>query len=171
MQPAWINLIFVAVRKRLIESEKSRNPSWLFDCHRSRARKIKKVANFANWLAPKKGSLFSLIYFFQSFSIYYIPHDYVTPQAMPHVIPQTHFSFYSIRSHQTSESANWPIVYLPCRKGAFIYCAGKSPVGNGLCEWRDWKVWIGNWNGFWRPPSPLPPPNPRSFQVIINESL
>ena len=159
MQPAWINLIFVAVQRRLIESEKSMNLSWHFDCHRSRARKIKKVANFANWLAPKKGTLCSLIYFFQSFSIYYIPHDYVTPQAMPRAIPQIHSSFYPHRSHQTP--ANWLIVYLSWRKGAFIYCAGKSPVGNGLCEWRDWKVWIGNWNGYWRPPSPHPlPPTP-----------
>ena len=40
-----------------------------------------------NWLAPKKGAIFSLIYFFW---IYYIPHNYVIPQAMPHAIPQTH---------------------------------------------------------------------------------
>ena len=30
---------------------------------------------------------FSLIYFFESFCMYYIPHNYVIPQAMPHVIP------------------------------------------------------------------------------------
>ena len=70
MQPAWINLIFVAVRKRLIESEKSRNPLWLFDFHRSRAREIKKVATFANWLAPKKGALFSLKFISFSHSAY-----------------------------------------------------------------------------------------------------
>ena len=37
--------------------------------------------------------LFSLIYFFAPFSIFYIPHNYVIPQAMPHAIPQTHSSF------------------------------------------------------------------------------
>ena len=60
---------------------------------------IKTAAAFANWLAPKKGALFSLIYFFGSFCIYYIPHNYVIPQAMPHAIPQTHSSFYP---HRTS---------------------------------------------------------------------
>ena len=34
--------IFVAARKRLIDSENSRGPSWLFDCHQSQARDIKK---------------------------------------------------------------------------------------------------------------------------------
>ena len=54
---------------------------------------IKTAAAFADWLAPKKGALFSLIYFFGSFCIYYIPHNYVIPQAMPHAIPQTHSAF------------------------------------------------------------------------------
>ena len=31
-----------------------------------RARNIKTAAAFANWLAPKKGALFSLIYFFEN---------------------------------------------------------------------------------------------------------
>ena len=35
--------IFDAVRKKLIDREKSRSPSWLFDCHRSRERNIKKT--------------------------------------------------------------------------------------------------------------------------------
>ena len=34
--------------------------------------------------------LFCLIYFFTPFSISYIPHNYVIPQAMPHAIPQIH---------------------------------------------------------------------------------
>ena len=38
-----------------------------------------------NWLAPKKGAFFSLIYFFKSFCIYYIPHNYVVPQAICHM--------------------------------------------------------------------------------------
>ena len=37
---------------------------------------------------------FSLIYFFAQISIFYIPHNYVTPQAMPHAIPQTHSAYH-----------------------------------------------------------------------------
>ena len=60
---------------------------------------IKTAAAFADWLAPKKGALFSLIYFFGSFCIlYYIPHNYVIPQAMPPAIPQTHSAFYPHRT-------------------------------------------------------------------------
>ena len=40
---------------------------------------------------------FSLIYFFAPISIFYIPHNYVIPQAMPHAIPQTHSVFYPHR--------------------------------------------------------------------------
>ena len=36
--------------------------------------------------------LFSFICFFAPFSIFYIPHNYVLPQAMPHAIPQTPFT-------------------------------------------------------------------------------
>ena len=89
---AW--RIFVAVRKRLINNE----PSWLFDCHLCRARNIRTAAAFANLLAPKKGALFNLIYFFGSFWVYYIPHNYVIPQAMPYAISQTHSPFYLHRS-------------------------------------------------------------------------
>ena len=39
----------------------------------------------------------SLIYFFAPFSIFYIPHNYVIPQAMPHAIPQTHSAFHPHR--------------------------------------------------------------------------
>ena len=56
---------------------------------------IKKAAAFANWSAPKKGALFSLIYCFESFCIYYIPHNYFIPQTMPHANPQTHSSLHS----------------------------------------------------------------------------
>ena len=59
---------------------------------------IKTAAAFANWLAPKKDALFSLIYFFGSFCIYYIPHNYTIPQVMPHAIPQTHSAFYPHRT-------------------------------------------------------------------------
>ena len=79
--------------EKLIDRKKSRSLSWLFDCHRSRTRNIKKRL-FVSWLAPKKGVIFSFIYFFKSFCICYIPHNYVIPQAMPHAIPQAHSSFY-----------------------------------------------------------------------------
>ena len=51
--------IFVAVRKRLIESEKSSNLSlWLFYSHRSRARNVKKSRCFCKLIAAKKGYTF-----------------------------------------------------------------------------------------------------------------
>ena len=49
------------------------------------------------WRGKDARMLSCLIYFFGPFSIYYILHDYVTPQAMPHAIPQTHSSFYPHR--------------------------------------------------------------------------
>ena len=57
------------------------------------ARNIKTAAAFANWLAPKKGALLSLIYFFGSFCVYDIPHNCVIPQAMPQATPQTRAAF------------------------------------------------------------------------------
>ena len=83
--------------KKLIDRVKLRSLSWLFDCHRSRARNIKKRL-LVSWLAPKEGAIFSLIYFFKSFCIYHIPHNYVIPQAMPHAILQTHSAFYPHRN-------------------------------------------------------------------------
>ena len=68
---------------------------------------IKTAAAFANWLAPKKDALFSLIYFFGSFCIYYIPHNYIIPQAIPHAIPQTHSSFYP---HRLIRAAFWVLL-------------------------------------------------------------
>ena len=44
---------------------------------------------------------FSLINFFAPFSIFYIMHNYVILQAMPHAIPQTHSTFYPHRSWYT----------------------------------------------------------------------
>ena len=72
--------------------------SWALD--------IKKAHALANWLAPKEGAPFSLIYFFDSFCIYYIPHNYVIPQAMPHAILQTHSSFYPQRGEPVVASPN-----------------------------------------------------------------
>ena len=59
-------------------------------------RNIKKAATCA-LIGAKKGAIFSLIYFFELFCIYYIPHNYVIPQAITHAIPQTHSLFYSHR--------------------------------------------------------------------------
>ena len=86
--------IFVAVQKANRPWEISL--SWLFDCHRSRARNIKKAAA-RKLFGAKKGRIFGLIHFFKSFCIYFIPHNYVIPQANPHAIPQTHSVFYPHR--------------------------------------------------------------------------
>ena len=61
----------------------------------------KTAAAFANLLALKRGALFSLIYVIGSFCIYYIPNNYVIPQAMPRAIPQTHSAFYPNRISKT----------------------------------------------------------------------
>ena len=37
-------------------------------------------------------------FFFAPFSINYIPHNYVIPQAMPHAIPQIHSAFHPHRA-------------------------------------------------------------------------
>ena len=79
--------IFDIVRKKLIDREKSRSPSWLLDCHRCWARNIKKAAAY-EFIGVKKGRIFSLIFFFESFCLYYIPHNNVIQQAMPQAIPQ-----------------------------------------------------------------------------------
>ena len=77
--------------KNLCGCVKKANRQWAFVAvWLSSYVNIKTAAAFANWLAPKKDALFSLIYFFGSFCIYYIPHNYTIPQAMPHAIPQTH---------------------------------------------------------------------------------
>ena len=49
---------------------------------------------------------FSLIYLFALISIFYIPHNYVIPQAMPHAIPQTHSAFYPHRKFFDGVSRN-----------------------------------------------------------------
>ena len=47
----------------------------------------------ASLIGGKEGAFFSLSYSFESLCIYYIPHNYTIPQAMPHAIPRTHSSF------------------------------------------------------------------------------
>ena len=103
---------------------KSRSLSWLFDCHHSTARNIKKRL-LVSWLAPKKGAIFSLIYFFKSFCIYYIPHNYVIPQAMPHAIPQTHSAFYPHRLSSLTKVLNFNID----QRQKLIPMADKSDYG------------------------------------------
>ena len=93
--------------KRLIDNEPWFVAAIAIVC---RACNIKTAAVFANWLAPKNGALFSLIYFFGSFCVYYILHNYVIPQAMPHFIPQIHSSFYphrfSVETFSIRQTAN-----------------------------------------------------------------
>ena len=64
--------------------------------HSRLARNIKKAAACA-LIGAKKGAIFSLINFFESFCIYYILHNYVIPQAITHAMPQTHSVFYPHR--------------------------------------------------------------------------
>ena len=53
-----------------------------------------KAVSHSNWRQKGRGKdtrmLFILTYFFAPISIYYFPHNYVIPQAMPHAISQTH---------------------------------------------------------------------------------
>ena len=60
-----------------------------------RARNIKleqRLRLQIDW-RQKRAAFLSLIYFFGSFCVYDIPHNYVIPQAMPHATPQTHAAF------------------------------------------------------------------------------
>ena len=59
--------------------------------------------------------LFSLIYFFAPFSIFYIPYNYVIPQAMLHAIPQTHSAFYP---HRIATSI---LELLPLQANVFVF--------------------------------------------------
>ena len=65
-----------------------------------------KEAAACELIGTKKGAIFSLIYFFKSFCIYSIPHNYVIPQAMLHGIPQTHSSFYPHRFFKVMRKRN-----------------------------------------------------------------
>ena len=85
-------------KKNLCGCAEKANRQWAFVAFwLSSYVNIKTAAAFANWLAPKKDALFSIIYFFGSFCIYYIPHNYIIPQA----IPQTHSASYPHRSMWT----------------------------------------------------------------------
>ena len=55
---------------------------------------------------------FSLIYLFVPFSIFYIPNNYVIPQAMSHAIPQTHSAFYRHRAQLPVWTYGWDLPML-----------------------------------------------------------
>ena len=62
-----------------------------------------KAVAHSNWRQKRRGNdarmPFSLIYFFAPVSIFYILHNYVIPQTMPHAIPQTHSAIYPHREN------------------------------------------------------------------------
>ena len=60
----WLN-------KKVIDRDKSRSLSWLFNCHHSQVRNIKEAAA-CKLIGAKKGAIFSLIYVFKSFCIFFI---------------------------------------------------------------------------------------------------
>ena len=102
-----------------------------------------------NWLASKKGAIFTLIYFFKSFCIYYIPPNYVIPQAMPHAIPQAHSPFYPHRFSigQWSESCESPkrffrLCHLP-------HLSLTTSLGSLLTLIRSCKSWLQTIHRFW----------------------
>ena len=79
---------------------------------------------------------FSLIYFFAPFSIFYISHHYVIPQAIPPAIPQTHSSFYPHRC--TNEIQLLPRIFyyswLVCLLGFWLRNAPLVAIGNPISE-------------------------------------
>ena len=92
------------------------------------------VKQLLTQIGAKKGAAndprmpFSLIYFFAPISIFYIPHNYVIPQAMPHAIPQTHSAFYPhlyseamLRGCKFQFRHDWANVLLPM--GSFFLSA------------------------------------------------
>ena len=71
-------------KKNLCGCAEKANRQWAFVAFwLSSYVNIKTAAAFANWLAPKEDALFSLIYLFRSFCIFYIPHNYVIPFRKP----------------------------------------------------------------------------------------
>ena len=102
-----------------------------------------------NWLASKKGAIFTLIYFFKSFCIYYNPPNYVIPQAMPHAVPQAHPPFYPHRFSigQWSESCEsttrfFRLCHLP-------HLSLTTSLGSLLTLIRSCKSWLQTIHRFW----------------------
>ena len=93
-------------------------------------KRLKKSTACA-FLEPKKGAIFSLIYFFESFCIYCIPRNYIIPQAMPHAIPQTHSGFY------------------PHRKTAAMLVSQTNPLGVELFSYANDFICYNNLHGCW----------------------
>ena len=86
-------------------------------------------------LAPKKGAAktrecFSVyLYFFEPFSIFYNPHNYVIPQAMPHANPQTPSAFYPHRwrrHFRDSKCQNVPTEDASALKHLCLWCEFQS---------------------------------------------
>ena len=73
-----------------------RSVVWLFNSpqHRENCCSYK--------ISAKTGRALQLIYFFKSFRISRISHNYAIPRAMPHAIPQTLSAFYPHRSAQAN---------------------------------------------------------------------
>ena len=91
------------MRKRLIDNE----PSWLFDCHRMSILK-QRLRLQIDW--RQKGRTFQFnLFLWVILHILYIPHNYVTPQAMPHAIPPFLLlpSPYQVTEKQFSTQFSW----------------------------------------------------------------
>ena len=85
------------------------------DCHSISSPQLLNSGCVCKLIGAKKGALFSLIYFFGSFCVYYIPHNYVIPQPMPHAIPQTHSSSYPYRTLPTMHCRSqhcWELLHM-----------------------------------------------------------
>ena len=75
--------------------------------HSRLARNINK-ADACALIGVKKGPIFSLIYFVESFCIYFIPHNFVIPQAMDpcHMPFRKLIPPFTLTEKMTSVSAN-----------------------------------------------------------------
>ena len=85
---------------------------------------------------------FSLIYFFAPFSIFYILHNYVILQAVPHAIPQTHSAFYPHRSY-TNYSFDLNLGRGLCIFTSFHFPDSGLYLSNGFDFYLDlvWMAW------------------------------
>ena len=97
---------------RLIKARKIFVADWPWAIVSWYARNINTAATLANWLAPKKGRTFQFNLFLWVICVYYIPHNYVIPQTMPHDIPQTHSSCHPYRLSRAFQEVFPP--QMPC---------------------------------------------------------
>ena len=63
-------------------------------------------------IGAKKGRTFQFNLFLWVICVYYLPHNYVIPQTMPHDIPQTHSSCHPHRVSRASQEVFLP--QMPC---------------------------------------------------------